>query len=252
MSTISNSAAGDSIFAPSTGSAITGQPNNKQSNFVGGTLDTSSATSTTAGNDPANDGTSVTRALATFVGSVDLPGDYSAVGASGSNTYLAWDTDVRSVLSVGDFVVTNKGWVFPVLDITNAGTRIVLEFAFADTATYVALGSADQLRQLPSNIFKQIRQGDFPGVGFNKIAGSTSYVLTGGSSADNEGTHVRETIRTTRTSSAIRAGYWDEYNANFTTAPTTADDTSSLGTDVSVKKKRTTFTMGGTPTNKVV
>lgn len=58
------------------------------------------------------------------------------------------------------------------------------------------------------------------------LAGSVSNdaLLSGAADANRRSIHRQETVRSTRTTTAIRAGYWNIYSGQWTTPPTTAVD----------------------------
>jgi uncharacterized Fe-S center protein len=60
------------------------------------------------------------------------------------------------------------------------------------------------------------------------LAGSVSNTFLRSGASDlgsRRSIHRQEVVRTTRTSTAFRAGYWNVYNGTWTTTPTTAVDT---------------------------
>lgn len=65
------------------------------------------------------------------------------------------------------------------------------------------------------------------------LAGQSNTVLRSGASdfGVRRSIHKLEHMRTYRVATAIRAGYWNEYNGTWSTAPTSADDASTMGTD---------------------
>lgn len=66
-----------------------------------------------------------------------------------------------------------------------------------------------------------------------ELAGLTKTILRSGASdfGVRRSIHKLEAMRTNRVATAIRAGYWDEYNGVFTTKPTNNNDISDFGTD---------------------
>lgn len=84
------------------------------------------------------------------------------------------------------------------------------------------------------------------------LAGSVSntFLRSGGSDlGSRRSIHRQEKVRTTRTTTAIRAGYWNIYSGTWTTTPTTAvdnfwdisnDTTSSTSTDEAATPSRST------------
>ncbi len=65
------------------------------------------------------------------------------------------------------------------------------------------------------------------------LAGQSNTVLRSGASdfGVRRSIHKLEHMRTNRVATAIRAGYWNIYSGTFSTAPTVADDASTMGTD---------------------
>lgn len=65
------------------------------------------------------------------------------------------------------------------------------------------------------------------------IAGIANTLLRSGASdyGVRRSIHKLEALRTRKVATAIRAGYWDEYNGVFTTAPSVSNDASTFGTD---------------------
>lgn len=81
------------------------------------------------------------------------------------------------------------------------------------------------------------------------LAGSVSNdaLLGGAADGNRRSIHRQEKVRSTRTTTAIRAGYWNMYNGSWSTTPTTAVDaffsnsansTSSTSTDEAASPTR--------------
>lgn len=67
-----------------------------------------------------------------------------------------------------------------------------------------------------------------------ELAGGVSKTLLRSGASDYQirrPIHQMEAMRTTRTATAIRAGYWNEYSGSWSTDPTTADDMATFETN---------------------
>ena len=66
-----------------------------------------------------------------------------------------------------------------------------------------------------------------------EVAGQSNNVLRSGGAdfGDRRSINKLEHLYTTRTATAIRAGFWNIFTGEFTTAPVTADDIGTVGTD---------------------
>lgn len=117
----------------------------------------------------------------------------------------------------------------------NVGTSSVLDTRNLGTSYVGVFGSTPIENATRDYADPALSAGVFKNDNHKPIAKRLTSVLAGGISNDAllsgagvpeniRGIHRQEKVRTTRLTTAIRAGYWNEATATWTTAPTTAVD----------------------------
>lgn len=104
---------------------------------------------------------------------------------------------------------------------------------FKTDKAYVASASAGSYSLVSGN-FAKLVAGSYitrGGVPMNLANTGASVSTFGSDFGIRQSIHKRLHYWTTRTATAIRAGYWNIYTGKFTTLPTTADDASAIGAD---------------------
>lgn len=135
-------------------------------------------------------------------------------------------------LSVGD-IINVTGSTSGIMDGIHRITAVPTANTFDTDRTYAAAATAGSYK-LYRGSFATMTKGDYIIRRVtDTLAGSISNTVlrSGGSEGYTRSIHKVEAARTTRFATAIRAGYWDEFNGVWTTAPTTANDISDWGTD---------------------
>lgn len=91
-------------------------------------------------------------------------------------------------------------------------------------STVIDNSSAD--KAVSGGVFAHNHTGPIAKPVTTEIAGVSSSVLstTGGQPGLTRSIHRQEVVTTTRTATAIRAGYWNDYSGSWSTSPTTATD----------------------------
>ncbi len=134
--------------------------------------------------------------------------------------------------SVGD-IINITGSTGGAMDGIHRITAVPSSSTFDTDRTYVAAATAGSYK-LYRGLFATMTKGDYIIRRVtDTLAGTISNTVlrSGGSEGYTRSIHKVEAARTTRFATAIRAGYWDEFNGVWTTTPTTADDLSTWGTD---------------------
>ncbi len=259
MSTIANSQVATTIY-DTAGSAISSQPNNKKTRFVGGTVATDSAANITAASNPDNEPSTVKPSLFGYTYGTpltDIGGSYSSNDVGGSNFGLVYTTSLSITLKVGDSILTNTGKVVTVASFgtdsnpndtvffkTEDGTNLLV----AESSTYFT-SSGERAWLLTNDVFKSGEDNKFIQIGVASLANSTNDAIQGAATGPNRNVNQTEALRTVMTASGIRAGNWNEYSGSWAVDPIERDDTSILGTDASIGAKKTTYNLGGSTVN---
>lgn len=225
MSTIVNSAASNSIFSI-LGTAIALQPNNKTTTILGGSGSVSGGNSISAGN---NSKTAPSTASKSLIGYLDLinvaePG----IDVSNANGSSEIEFDNPEFFEKGDFVLTDKGFVFQVVSQTGTDTTVTINAPFAQRTQFFTDFNNTPLKRIPKNTFNSARAAKYIYIGTDEIGGSSNAALTSGSTTPNRDLNNATTIRTHRYGAAIRSGHWNEYAGEWTTEPSVANDTSII------------------------
>ena len=262
MSTLANSSVGNTIFTTS-GIAIStsNQPQNKKATVIGGNFssDTANAIGPAAVEPKSHANTSVRSALPVAAPSTGnqlaaLTKLYSNPAGSPNLTASFEVNDALVGIDTDDYVYIS-GYVFKITTKTlngNDPTDIIVSCpSTAAQNAVVAASSAVFIKK--ENIGKVQNINMISGYS-SRIANSTNDAIQGAAGEPNRGVNEFEAIRTTRTATAIRAGHWNESTGSWTVNPTTADDTSIIGSDTA-NSGNGTVTYGGTsgtPTNSVL
>lgn len=138
------------------------------------------------------------------------------------------------------FTSDNIGTMIMVKGSTNGnvdGLQRIIAIVSANVFTtdkfYVASATAGGYHLVDGNYATMtVRNYIMRGGVTNDLAGTGVTVDIGfGSLGTKHSIHRMLHMRTARTATAIRAGYWHVYEGAWTTAPTSADDISAMGTD---------------------
>jgi hypothetical protein len=103
---------------------------------------------------------------------------------------------------------------------------------FTTDVPYVASATAGTYKKVRGTFGMEAGSYVIRGVS-EELAGIANTTLRSGASdfGIRRAIHKREAVRTVRTTTAIRAGYWNNITGQWTTRPTIANDISDLGTD---------------------
>jgi hypothetical protein len=133
--------------------------------------------------------------------------------------------------SVGD-IINITGSTGGVMDGIHRITAVPTANTFDTDRTYVASATAGSYKLYRGNFATMTKGKYLIRRVTDELAGLSNTVLrSGGSEGYARSIHKVEAARSTRFATAIRAGYWDEFNGVWTTTPTTANDFSTWGTD---------------------
>lgn len=240
---------GSTRFFSVNGGAIGSQPVNDKSTITGpGTVSTDSA-SVSAPRKKVQ-GHSASRALVGYKDLISLAVDAESevtVGVYAGNMSVNFSLAPSEAFAVGDFLYTDKGYLTPVLAVLST-TAVVIALDFDTANTFrTAVYS-----KVPKDAVVQNRAGEFLIFGNTaSVAGSANSAINGGATGPNRSTNKAEAVRTRRVGTAIRAGYWDHINGEFTTAPTVANDASALAiaSDSAITSThKVTYLVGAVPT----
>jgi len=161
-------------------------------------------------------------------------------------TFDPSDSGLASI-SVGDYLVNSDGELAKVLA-TNGSTTISLQY-FDE----VDHGDQHDNAQLTYYKYDQSLLKSFYGnnqtiMGYSTAfrSGLTSNSIVSGSTTPNRDNNRSMAVRTRKVGTAIRAGYWNEYDGVWSTPPSTSDDSStlSLSSDTAPGVSKVTFTGG--------
>lgn len=134
-------------------------------------------------------------------------------------------------LSIGD-IINITGSTNGVMDGIHRITAVPTANTFDTDRTYVAAATAGDYVLFNGNFATMTAGAYVMRRVTSTLAGIANTALrSGGSDGYRRSIHKVEAARTTRFATAIRAGYWDEFNGVWTTAPTVANDISDWGTD---------------------
>ena len=226
MSKIVNSSAGNSAF-DTAGSAIvsTTQPSNNRASTIGGISSSSNGTSRQSAVTGETIRSVTYSGIAQAINADTRALDSISVTATAEITLT---TALPSYVKAGDYFLTNKGFMVKIISITNSTTFVAQvnengsNAQFGTTFYFFNQKNVSKLQENPIIMSWS-----------TKIAGNTNSAISSGATEPNRSRNEFEAIRSTRTATAIRAGYWHEYSGTWTTAPTTANDTSIVGADTS-------------------
>lgn len=249
---------GETRFYTTAGAAIgsTTQPNNVESTATGpGTVSTSTG-------DVRN--SSIVKKQELTINRNTFPSDTLTAndlfGGAGFTTSGTNDDGVTYTSNVGDTESLNDSGVAAGDLIYVAGYITKLVSLSADEITYeqipVAAGSVDgnTLYILKRDLLKGDAVGQYVGIMLaEELRGAANTAILSGTTGPDRGVNKTEKIRTTRTATAINAGYWDKLNGAWTTKPTVADDSTDLtitSDNAPTDSGKVTFLSGSaTPTN---
>lgn len=134
-------------------------------------------------------------------------------------------------LSVGD-VLSVTGSTSGNVDGVQKITSVPDANSFVTDKAYTAAATAGSYATVAGN-FATLTAEAYIMLGYASSAAGGQKATTG-FGADHgirRSIHKMEAMRTYRVATAIRAGYWDEYTGTWSTAVTSADDISDMGTD---------------------
>lgn len=230
-STIVNPTGETNIFGTN-GAALSAQPTNGTIRTTGpGTVSVTDATVYVDAPQGENiEKWSVSPNLFGYVDATPVAG-VSVLGVADASDKLriTYDGAISNDLEAGDYIVTNLGYLFSIHAIDSAKEVVTFNISYDNRTTYINTGSNPTFYTLPKSAMKQARDGQYIIFGNSgSIAGSANTAIKSGSTEPNRDGNFTTKVRTTRTALAIQAGYWNEYTGSWSTAPTTADDTSAL------------------------
>lgn len=170
-------------------------------------------------------------------------------GRMGADVFSVYAEDAVALTSVANngsgkcrFTKNSHGLtVGTVLNITGSttgnldGLHVITAVAtntFDTNKDYVASADPGDY-QVSDGTYNQNTEGNFLiwGNGTLSIAGGAAEVNSNGNSGANRAINKLEALRTVRTASAVRAGYWNSFTGAWTTKPTSADDIALIGAD---------------------
>lgn len=155
----------------------------------------------------------------------------TSVADSGTNDKAKFTLTAHG-LAVGD-IINITGSTSGLMDGIHRIIKIDDANTFTTDRTYVATASAGSYRLYRGN-FARMENGKYLIRRVTTtLAGtiSNNVLRSGGSEGYTRSIHKVEAVRTVRFATAIRAGYWNEFNGVWTTKPTAADDFSDMGPD---------------------
>lgn len=140
---------------------------------------------------------------------------------------ISTTNNIADLIRVGDICMVYAGSVSSpsATAISTIRDFTVESISFDDPG--IATGSVSGLVVLNRNVMHDFRTNVIFGY-TPTLANVATTAIKSGSTAPNRNNNRTEKVRTTRTGSAIRAGYWNEFTGSWSTAPTTADDSSAL------------------------
>ena len=189
--------------------------------FSGPTSDTNSGKNATPANLPSTQN-NVSPHLIPEKGTAIVNTQSTGVSSSGASTTIDLTDDtvgMAEIVEVGDFILTNLGYVVRVKSIPSE-YAITVDNAPDGTASASSV-TGTQFWLLNQRAINQDTPGSYVGL-------LTNTTLGGGATEPNRNNNKLEVLRTTRTATAVRAG-WNPITATFTTPPSTYDDTAALG-----------------------
>jgi hypothetical protein len=149
----------------------------------------------------------------------------TSVAASGG---FAVYTLNSHALVVGDIInVTDTN------GIVNGSQRVTAKDTntFTTTKPYVSGAGTMTYKKVTGN-FATMTDGDYVMMLVTTdLAGASNDSLLSAASFARRPIHKLEAMRTTRTATAVRAGFWNVYTGEWSTKPTSANDISDWGTD---------------------
>lgn len=215
---------------------------NNEVKFVGPTVSNANGSNVSSSNLAVEISTisNVVRPIVSAVATLTQTQSGEVTTSAGTTVCDMTADEPEATVTEGEYVLTNKGFLVKVLDVT--GYVYKLGMAPDGTAS-VTGGNGLWFTTLDQNAFRGNVEGDYVGILLDAD-------LDGGATTPNRANNTTEAIRTTRTGTAIRAGYLDVLSNDFTTAPTTADDSSDLtitADKAPTSTHRVSYSLGGAP-----
>lgn len=134
-------------------------------------------------------------------------------------------------LSVGD-VISVTGSTSGNVDGVQKVTAVPTSGTFDTDKAYTAAATAGVWKTVAGRFASMTaEQYIMRGYASSVANGQATTTGFGGDPENKRSIHKVESLRTVRTATAIRAGYWNEFSGTWSTDPTNADDISTAGTD---------------------
>lgn len=217
---IQNPSAGN-VFFNTSGSAISAQPSvDKGRGQNGGSVSATGMSSTNLGAEIATVDVVSTANHGVVVQAKASTVAYSAAANASGNldiTATAHGVSVGDVIHLANATGTDYDGFYKVLSVPDANSIVV-------RGTYVATGTGT-ITKYTGSIARQ-EAGKYIGVNItSEVNGvATRAVGAGSDFGQRRPIHKIEAVRTVKTATAIRNGYWDVYSGSWTTAPTESND----------------------------